>query len=87
MVRPPLVRARLRARQTRKRFPVPADTDAGWLDIGGAEIRLFKDGGAVVWSASLPDAALTLGRFEFTAGELPEDGADDDGEEATLERP
>ena len=90
MVRPRFSTARLRARRSQRSPTVlgslAGDIDSGWLELGGSEMRLCKDGGEVVWSTALPDLALALARYEFAAADLSSLEDDEDPDEVTLER-
>jgi len=83
MARPPFSTARLRARRSQRPLPPAGDLDSGWLEFGGAELRLRRDGGDVLWSVALSEHALS--GYELAAADLASLGNDDD-EEALLER-
>jgi len=83
MARPAFSTARLRARRSNRPLPIAGDLDSGWLELGGSELRLRRDGGDVLWSVALPD--LALAGYELAAADLAS-LEDDDDEEALLER-
>ena len=83
MARPHFSTARLRARRSQRPLPITGDLDSQWLELGASELRLRRDGGDVLWSAALPDHALS--GYELAAADLASLEGDED-EEVLLER-
>jgi len=54
--------------------PVPffraVESEPAWLELGAAEMRLKREDGDVVWSASLADCARTFTTLEWSSGDL-----------------
>jgi len=69
---------------------VPSDSEPAWLELGQSELRLFRDGGDMTWSASLPDPVHALAGREWAARDLAaldqgrEAEGDGDGDEEVL---
>ena len=92
MTRPRI--SRLRRRTSRSTavapfpFDFPSDSEPAWLELGRTELRVFRDGGDVAWSAALPDPAQSPAGREWAARDLaaldPGTEAAGDGEEEVL---
>jgi len=54
--------------------PVPflraVDSEPAWLELGAAEMRLKREDGDVVWSASWVDSARAFTTLEWSSGDL-----------------